>query len=224
MHLLATEVGILGTVPMVAATIPLAVGAAVAATMQGNGRVSVSFFGDGATEEGSFHESLNFASLKKLPVVFVCENNFFSAHLGLLERQPADNIYKSAEAHDMPGIQIDGNDAPQVYTVAQEAITRARRGEGPTLIECRTYRWRGHVGPAWDLDVGIRSQEELTAWMDRCPIKAAEASLRSIGALSETDQDRIYEEVGSEVEEAVTFARESPYPDKSELSQHVFKA
>lgn len=224
MHLLAPEVGIMGTVPMVAATIPLAVGAALASVMQGTERVSVSFFGDGATEEGSFHEALNFASLKRLPVVFVCENNLFSSHLRLSERQPADNIHKSAEAHAMPGARIDGNDAIQVLLTARDAVTRARAGQGPTLIECRTYRWRGHVGPRLDLDIGIRSPEELEEWIARCPIKALEESLVMEGALSEEEMNGTHQRVAQEVDEALTFAMESPFPEQGELTEHVFVA
>ena len=155
MHLVAPEVGILGTVPIVAATIPIAVGAALASQLRRDGRVSVSFFGDGAVEEGAFHESMNLAGSRTLPVIFVCENNFYSSHLHLLERRAKDNIVEVAGAHGMPGYVLDGNDALAVFAVAQEAVERARSGGGPTFLECRTYRWRGHVGPALDIDVGV---------------------------------------------------------------------
>lgn len=222
MHLLAPEVGILGTVPMVAATIPIAVGAALASVMRGGDRVAVSFFGDGATEEGVFHEALNFASLRRLPVIFVCENNLFSSHLRLLERQPADNICQSAQAHAMPGISIDGNDVIQVFATAEEAVARARQGKGPTLIECRTYRWRGHVGPSWDLEVGIRDQAEVDAWVARCPIRLLETQLSEEGLATEAEKDQVYRRVRQEVEESVSFARESRLPDPAELTEHVF--
>ena len=170
MHLLAQEVGILGTVPMVGATIPMAVGSALVSSIKKDEKVSVAFFGDGATEEGVFHEALNFASLKKLPVIFVCENNLYSSHLRIEDRRSEDNIYKSAETHGMEGVVVDGNNTLSVYLAAMNAVNRARSGLGPTLIECKTYRWRGHVGPSWDLNVNIRDKEELDAWMQRDPI------------------------------------------------------
>lgn len=222
MHLISREVGLLGTVPMVAATIPIATGAALACSMLGEDRVAVTFFGDGATEEGVFHESLNFAALKRLPVIFVCENNVFSSHLRLHERQPVDNIFESATAHGMPGLRVDGNDVIQVYQAAVEAVARARAGLGPTLIECRTYRWRGHVGPRWDLDVGIRDQAELSAWMAKCPIRRLEKVLLAEDLLVEPDLSEIRRRVQQEVEGAVAFARNSPFPAADELMEHVF--
>ena len=221
MHLVAPEVGILGTVPLVAATIPLAVGAGLAAKLRGDGRVSVSFFGDGATGEGHFHESLNLAALYRLPVVFVCENNLYSSHLHILEHRGADNIYESGKAHSVPGLQLDGNDSQALYEAGQEAIARAREGRGPTLLECRTYRWRGHVGSSWDMDVGVKSKAELDEWLLRDPIARTAEVLLSQGTEQQA-LDRIEHEVIEEIDEAVRFARESPYPDASELFQHVF--
>ncbi len=221
MHLLATEVGILGTVPLVAATIPLAVGAGLAARMRGEQRVSVSFFGDGATEEGHFHESLNLAALHRLPVLFVCENNFYASHMSLLERRAEDNIALSAPAHGLPGMRLDGNDAVAVYDAARVAVRRARAGEGPTLLECRTYRWRGHVGPAWDMDVGVKRKDDLAEWLPRDPIPRLAGRLRALGvepaALEETERA-----TRAEVEEAVAFARQSPRPSEGELLEHIF--
>ena len=222
MHLFAPEVGILGTVPIVAATIPIAVGSALASVMQGTGRVAVAFFGDGAVEEGQFHESLNFAALKKLPVVFVCENNLFSSHLRLSERQPTDNIYKSGEAHGMPGVQLDGNNVVEVFHAATEAIQRARSGQGPTLLECRTYRWRGHVGPNWDLGIGIREQDEVDYWVERCPVAALETRLIEQGTLSPNGVAQTKEQIQREVAAAVLFAQTSPFPGEIELTEHVF--
>ena len=223
MHLIATDIGILGTVPMVGATIPIAVGAALGAVLQQRNRVSVAFFGDGATEEGSFHESLNFASLNNLPVLFVCENNLFSSHLPIKDRRPSDNIYESALAHAMPGVRIDGNNFAEVFSTTKAAVERARAGDGPTLIECRTYRWRGHVGPKWDLDVGIRDEAELATWMAHCPIKQIEKSLLDDGILNQTELAKIYADASNEVEEAIEFADSSPFPDPSELMDHVVK-
>jgi len=221
MHLVAPEVGVLGTVPLVAATIPMAVGAALATQLRRDARVSVSFFGDGATEEGHFHESLNIASVYRLPVLFVCENNLYSSHMQLLERRACDNIDRAGEAHGLPGVRVDGNDVTAVYRAAAVAVERARRGEGPALLECRTYRWRGHVGASWDMDVGVKRRDEFKDWLSKDPIARAGQQLRALGA-EELGLDRVVHDVLREVDEAVTFARESPYPAVSGLIEHVY--
>ena len=221
MHLIDTAVGVMGTVPLVGATIPIAVGGALAYKLRGDGRVAVAFFGDGATEEGHFHESLNLAGLYKLPVVFVCENNFYSTHMPLAERRPKDNIVQSADLHGMPGVRIDGNDAQAVYESARDAVTRARQGPGPTLLECRTYRWRGHVGPAWDLDVGEQRQRELQEWLPRDPIPRLRRRIIDAGGSLDALQG-MEQEIQAEIEQAVTLARESAAPEPSDLVQHVF--
>lgn len=223
MHLVDPEVGLMGSAAIVGSTIPLAVGTALASVIQGNNRVAVAFFGDGATDEGIFDESLNFASLRKLPVVFICENNLFSTHLPLSLRQPADNISERAQTHIMPGIRIDGNNVLEVYETSQEAIDNARGGRGPSLIECRTYRWRAHVGWPQDYDIGFRTKEEVKKWEKRCPIKAFEKFLAGQGVLSESEKSQISEQINREIEEALTFARESPFPDESELMEGVYR-
>jgi pyruvate dehydrogenase E1 component alpha subunit len=220
MHLVAPEVGILGTVPLVAATIPLAVGAGLASKLRGDGRVSVSFFGDGATEEGHFYESMNLAALYRLPVIFVCENNFYSSHMHLLERRAEDNIYKSGEPHGIPSACLDGNDVIAVYKAAVEAVDRARSGQGPTLLECRTYRWRGHVGPSWDMDVGVKRRDELKDWLPKDPITRLRGQLLALGVKEQLEQ--IESDVWQDVEEGVAFARESEYPKQSGLLEHVY--
>lgn len=222
MHVYAGDVGVLGTVPMVGATIPIAVGAALSASMKSNGQVSVAFFGDGATEEGVFHESLNFAALHKLPIIFVCENNLYSSHLPLSSRRALAELYLHAVPYGIPGIRVDGNDVMAVYREASQAVARAREGMGPTLLECLTYRWRGHVGPHLDLDKGIRSEAELRAWMDRCPVKLLGHHLVQSGVATEEELEAIEENVKSEVEEAIDYARHSPYPEAHEVAKHVF--
>jgi pyruvate dehydrogenase E1 component alpha subunit len=221
MHLIAPEVGMLGTVPIVSGTIPLAVGAALASTLQGRDRVAVAFFGDGAMEEGTTHESLNLAAHRRLPVLFVCENNLYSSHLSLLERRALDNIVGAAAAHGMVGVCVDGNDVEEVYRVVVEAVTRARAGAGPTFLECRTYRWRGHVGPSWDLDVGVKRKDELKDWLDKDPVARARERLTSRGTGAD-DLDRLDSDARTEVARAEEFARRSPYPGEGELSLHVF--
>ena len=221
MHLIDTAVGVMGTVPLVGATIPIAVGAALASKLRGDGRVAVAFFGDGATEEGHFHESLNLASLYRLPVLFVCENNFYSTHMPLADRRPQDNIVQSADLHGMPGVRVDGNDVMAVYESAREAVKRARDGQGPTLLECRTYRWRGHVGPAWDLDVGEHRRRELKEWLPKDPIPRLRRRMTDEGA-SLDSLDRMEQEIQADIEAAVRFARDSPAPDPNQLFQYVY--
>ncbi|HQE92297.1 MAG TPA: thiamine pyrophosphate-dependent dehydrogenase E1 component subunit alpha [Anaerolineae bacterium] len=222
MHVAAPEVGLPGTSAMVGTGIPLAVGAAIAFAMQRTSRVAAVFFGDGATEEGGFYESLNLAALRKAPVIFVCENNLYSSHIHIRDRRPADNLDALAAVHSMPAVRIDGNDVVTVYQTAREAVTRARQGHGPTFIECRTYRWRGHVGPNYDIDKGLRSQEELSEWQARCPIHSLEARLLNQGILTDTEVTRLRQAVMDEVAAAIAFARQSPYPNPDTLSDYVF--
>jgi pyruvate dehydrogenase E1 component alpha subunit len=221
MHLFAEEVGILGTVPIVAATIPLAVGAALASKLRKDSRVSVAFFGDGAMEEGHCHESMNLAAVYGLPVLFVCENNFYASHLSLLERRRVDNLYQTAESHGIPSARVDGNDLMEVHASARTAVDRARAGSGPTLLECRTYRWRGHVGASWDEDVGVKRRAELEDWLPADPIRRAAEALITLG----TDSaffGRVESAALAEIAEAVRVARNSPKPSDSELMDHVF--
>jgi pyruvate dehydrogenase E1 component alpha subunit len=221
MHLLATDVGILGTVPLVAATIPMAVGSGLAAKMRGDGRVAVAFFGDGATEEGHFHESVNLAAVYRLPVLFVCENNQYASHMPLLERRVKDNIVAAADAHGIAGMRLDGNDVLAVYNAAVHAVARAREGGGPTLLECDTYRWRGHVGPSYDMDVGVKRHDELAAWKPKDPILRLNRILADAG-VPQADMDRMARDVEADVDQAVAFAMDAPPPEPSALFEHVF--
>ena len=223
MHLTSPDVGLPGSSAIVSGTIPLAVGAALAFSIQKKNSVSVAFFGDGAADEGAFYESLNFASLKKLPVIFVCENNLYSTHMPISDCLANTCIYKIAEAFNMPSVRIDGNDVAEVFKVANRAIENARRGKGPALIECMTYRWLGHVGPNFDVDKGLRSKEELDYWMDRCPIKALESFLLKHDIVSESEKIQITRGIEEEINEAIVFAKESPYPDEDSLLGDVFK-
>ena len=224
MHLALPDAGLPGSTAIVAGSIPPAAGAALAFSLQKKDTVSVAFFGDGAVNEGVWYETLNFASLKKLPVIFICENNLYSTHMPVSACLADTDIYKKAAAFNMPGVRIDGNNVVEVYRTAKKAINDARRGKGPALIECMTYRWRGHVGPSDDLDKGLRSKEELDYWMDRCPVKALEGFLLEQGIVSESDKDKIHQSIEREIEEALAFAKASPYPDRNELLSNVFKA
>ncbi|MFC1909228.1 thiamine pyrophosphate-dependent dehydrogenase E1 component subunit alpha [Chloroflexota bacterium] len=222
MHLVAPEVGILGTSSIVGGNTPLAVGAALAATMQGTGRVAVAFLGDGGVDEGSFQESLNFASLKRLPVLFICENNFYAVNSPQRTRQSADNIPQRAESYMMPGVRVDGNDVIAVFKAARDAVERARKGKGPTLIECRTYRWMAHVGPNYDFESGARPKEELDEWMEKCPIKRYEEFLLNQNIISASEMMQITNEVDKEIEETVISGKDSPFPHENELLDDVF--
>ena len=223
MHLVDLAAGFLGATPIVGSTIPSAVGAAFGSVMKGENRVTAIFFGDAATEEGVFYESINFAALKKLPVLFVCENNLYSSHIHIRDRRPADNIPEAARAACIPAVVIDGNDVVAVYQTMDEAVARARSGGGPSFIECRTYRWRGHVGPNWDVDKGLRSQEEVDQWVARCPIKALEGRLVAAGILDNSEMAALRAAAVVEVAEAMAFARQSPLPQPSEVLDYLFQ-
>ncbi len=222
MHPADPERGVLGTSAIVGGVIPLAVGTALKSYLCKDGRVSVAFFGDGASDEGAFHESMNFASLRKLPVVFVCENNFYATNSPLSARQPHDQIYKRAEGYAMPGLQANGNDVLEVYGKAKWAVDRARRGEGPTLLECRTYRWKGHVGPDCDYEKGCRPKEELEGWMEKCPIEAFKSRLLEKGILTEEAWRGLLEKIDRRLEAAIQSARQSPFPSPAEAGKDVY--
>ena len=222
MHLTDESVGMMGTSAIVGASMPLAVGAALAFAMQASDRVAVTFFGDAGVEQGVFHESLNFAALRRLPVLFVCENNFYSTQTPIAKRQPLDNIFEHGEAYGIPGERLDGNDVLAVYLAADRAVQRCRRGEGPTLLECRTYRWREHVGPNFDWDMGYRTREEVEAWMARCPVENWEKRLLKAKIAAETDLQLIASKIDKEVESALALAKADPLPDDADLFENVY--
>jgi pyruvate dehydrogenase E1 component alpha subunit len=217
MHLFAPKQGILGTVPIVAGTIPLAVGAALAYKLRQEARVAVTFFGDGTLEEGHVHESLNLAALYRLPVVFICENNLYASHMHWSERRVADNLHEAGAFHSVPGERLDGNDVTQVWEASRRAVERARQGGGPTLLECRTFRWRGHVGTSFDLDVGVQRRGELSSWLLQDPIARVESELGLDPALASASR-----EIDREIERAVNAAREARPPAASRFLEHVF--
>lgn len=223
MHLVDRPAGFYGSTPIVGSTIPIAVGAAMASAARREGRVSVVFFGDAAAEEGVFCESLNFASLKKLPVIFVCENNLYSVYSPLEVRRPkGTEIIEIARAHGMSGRSGDGNDVSEVFRLAAEAVGRARRGEGPCLIEFKTYRWLEHCGPGDDSGLGYRSPEELTAWKEKCPVERVRRKLLTDGLADESELLAWREAILREIESAFLFARQSPFPEPSELMEGLY--
>jgi acetoin:2,6-dichlorophenolindophenol oxidoreductase subunit alpha len=224
MHPASPEHSILGTSAIVGGGIPLAVGAALASWLRNDGRISAALFGDGASEEGTFHESMNFASLKKLPVIFVCENNFYATNSPLSARQPSDNIAKRADSYGMPGLQVDGNNVVEVFSAVREAVQRARNGNGSSLIECRTYRWKGHVGPDCDYEKGCRPRQEFEDWQRRCPVTTYKKFLREKKLITDNEFDTMQYEIDSELELAVKYAKESPLPSKDELFSGLYFA
>jgi pyruvate dehydrogenase E1 component alpha subunit len=223
MHLAAPERGIFGTVPIVAATVPLAAGAALAAKMRREPHVAVAFFGDGALEEGHVHETLNLAALYKLPLLFVCENNLYSSHLHWRERRVADNLDQAGAFHGVPGERVDGNDVEAVHAAALRAVDRARAGEGPTFLECRTFRWRGHVGASTDIDVGLRRQGDLAEWLERDPLLRVQQRLGTEPALLARRLE-IEGAIEQEIADALDAARRAPMPPMARVLDHVWEA
>lgn len=218
-HLVDPACGFMGAAPILASTISVGVGAAWAAQLDGSDQVSVVYFGDGATEEGAFHESANFAAVHKLAVVFVCENNLYSVHSNMSIRQPDRPISALGPAHGMPSVTCDGNDASAIYFAAAEAVSRARARQGPTLIEARTYRWREHCGPGDDGGLGYRTPREIDSWVARDPIALFTKSGPLADALS-----KLQAQAEEEVDEAVVFAKTSPFPTADELAKYVLPA
>jgi pyruvate dehydrogenase E1 component alpha subunit len=222
MHLYGSQVGFLGSVPIVGASVPIAVGAGLAAKMDGKGDVAVSYFGDGAAEEGSVQESLNLAAVMKLPVLFVCENNLFASHMHIKLRQVGDSTARFAQAHGIPAVVVDGNDVVAVAAAAGELIQRARRGEGPAYLEAVTYRWRGHVGPREDLDVGVKRSQDLILWKKRDPIGRLAAALQTAGALSAEQYAALQVEIRQVIADAWMRAEQDPFPPDAALLDWVY--
>jgi len=212
MHLTAPAVGFLGSSAIVAGSIPIAVGAALAARQLGQARVSVAFFGDGATDEGVFYESVNLAVLYKLPVIFICENNRFSTHMPDYLRQGNPDITARLQGFKIIGSQVDGNDPVAVYLAALDRVEAARNGSGPVLLECLTYRWLAHVGPTVDEDVGYRRKVDIEYWRSRCPIVFLRRKLEAESVLDASGFEAIERTIKREVQESIDFARSSEYP------------
>jgi TPP-dependent pyruvate/acetoin dehydrogenase alpha subunit len=223
MHLVDLKAGFLGAVPIVGSTIPMAVGASWGSRLQRQDRLVVSFFGEAATEEGVFHEAVNFAALKRLPVLFVCENNFYSVYSPLSVRQPANReVYEMAKAHGIATWQGDGNDIASVYQIAGRAAAHARSGAGPAFIELKTYRWREHCGPYYDNDLGYRTEAEFLEWKQRCPLTRVEQQLVEQEVIGLSDIGRFRREIDQEIDEAFAFAKASPFPEASDLMTFTY--
>jgi len=227
MHLIEPAKGILGSAPIVAGTISLALGAALASKIRRDRRVSVSFFGDGATGEGVLYESLNFAALKRLPMVFICENNLYATHMPIWKCRPNEGIYKIGEPFDITSLNVDGNNVIAVYEAAEKAVDLCRHGEGPVFIECKTYRLRGHVGPDDNVQgahTDIRPKEELKLWKEKKdPIVNFEKDLICNDILTWENLSEIRRQVKHEIDDIFALVHEHPYPDAMEITKYVFK-
>jgi acetoin:2,6-dichlorophenolindophenol oxidoreductase subunit alpha len=226
MHLIDPENGIMGVAPIVAGTIPLAVGAALASTIKKEKRIVISFFGDGASGEGGLYEALNFASLKKLPIIFICENNQYSTHLPLDEIRVNIKISEIAKPFSIENYTADGNDVLEVYDLAKKAVKKCRNGEGPVFIEFITFRFRGHVGPN-DIIQGthkdIRPKELIELWKLKDPLLRFKNYLFDNKILTESEISKIDQLCLDEVSAANNFAVDSDTPDIKELGKYVFK-
>jgi TPP-dependent pyruvate/acetoin dehydrogenase alpha subunit len=219
MHIADAALGILGANGIVAAGIPIATGAALACQVRGEGNVAVAFFGEGATGEGAFHEGLNLARVWQLPAVFVCENNGFAEMMPAERHMPSADVANRGTAYDMHTVVVDGNDVEAVYAAAGDAVGRARNGEGPTLLEAKTHRWRGHYegDPQKYRTAGV-----LDEWRERDPVDLQRRRLEAAGLLDGVTWDEVLRRIGKTIDAAVEFARESPWPDASNVATHTY--
>lgn len=223
MHLADFSVGILGESGIVASSVPVATGAGLASKISKNNFVSVVFFGDGASNQGACHESMNLASIWKLPVIFVCENNQFAITTSYQNSVAVENVSDRAQAYNMPGILVDGQNVEAMYEATTEAVKRARNGEGPTLIEGLTYRFEEHSLGLGRVRRGeYRTSEEISKWRERDPIGIHSQKLIDRGVLSEDEIDKIESDSKKEIEEAVEFARNSKFPEPEELFEDMW--
>jgi pyruvate dehydrogenase E1 component alpha subunit len=219
MHIADVEGGNLGANGIVAGGLPIAVGVGMSIKAQKQDRVCMVFFGDGAANEGAFHEALNMASIWKLPVVFVCENNKYGMSMDIAKAMAVPNVADRASAYAMPGVALDGNDLPAVTAATRVAVTRARSGGGPSLIECKTYRLRGHSKSDRNL---YRTKEEIEAWRKRDPILRLQGELIAHGRFEAAELADIEKAAQAQIEAALEFAKTSPDPDPAELTRDVY--
>lgn len=222
MHIVDTQNRYMGSSAIVAGSIPLAVGAAYSSKMKNNGQVSIAFFGDGGTDEGVYYESLNLASLYKLPVIFVCENNLFSTHLPISLRHANVHLSEVAGINNIPTIKLDGNNILDIFNNSEQVIKKARKGEGPFFMECMTFRWLAHVGPTPDLDIGYRKKKDVESWRERCPIKNLKNILKKRNDYDINKLNDMENYIKNEVEESLKYAKESRFPENSDLYKHLF--
>jgi pyruvate dehydrogenase E1 component alpha subunit len=222
MHIADIDIGILGANGIAGGGLPIAVGAAWSSKWRQSKQVAVCFFGDGSSNNGTFHESLNLASVHNLPVVFVCENNEFGISVCQAKHQAIRDVASRAAAYDMPGVIVDGNDIQEVYSAATKAIRRARTGEGPTLIECKTYRWRGHHEGDPNQGTRYRSKEEIEEWKKKCPIAKIEHQILKNNMASKDALKQVDKEIEELINQSVNFAKESDFPSVNEMYEDIY--
>lgn len=224
MHLIDESVGFMGSTSIVGGTIPVGTGLGFSINLHSGNQISCVFLGDGATEEGVFYESLNFAALKKLPVLFVCENNLYSVYSPLKVRQPSGRrIFQTAQCIGVASDAGDGNDILEVYRKAHHAISKIRSGDGPFFLEFMTYRWREHCGPNFDNDIGYRSVDEYEEWKRKDPVHLFAERLLVEQVLSMDDIEAMDRAIANEVAQAFAFAESSPFPSGAEAGKNVYK-
>ncbi len=219
MHIADFSIGMLGATAVVGAGIPIATGAGLSIKLRGTDQVTACFFGDGASNQGTFHEGINMAAVWRLPVLFVCENNLYAMGTRQTQVMLIEDISKRAVAYGIPGVTVDGNDVLAVYKAAKEAVERARNGDGPTLIECKTYRHKGHS--RWD-PATYRPKDEVEEWLQKDPIRRLKKQLLEKGVISEAEAEHVEKEVVNAVEAAVKLAIESPNPAPEEALEDVY--
>ncbi len=219
MHIADFSIGMLGATAVVGAGIPIAAGAGLSIKLRGTDQVVACFFGDGASNQGTFHEAINLAAVWSLPVLFVCENNLYAMGTRQSRVMLIENIADRAKAYGISGIAVDGNDVVAVFEGAKEAVERARQGEGPTLMECKTYRHKGHsrFDPA-----AYRTKQEVDAWLKKDPIATFQTRLVDMGILSEASVEQLVQDCRKAVDDATTFALESVFPEPEEALEDVY--
>ncbi len=222
MHIADMGKGVLGANGIAGGGLPIAVGAGWSAKWRGTDQVTVCFFGDDASNNGTFHESLNLASLHKLPVIFVCENNLYGISVCQIKHQPITDVADRADSYNIPGVVLDGNNVVAVYSAAAEAVKRARNGGGPTLIECKTYRWRGHHEGDPNLGERYRTKNEIETWKAKCPIDRLAKKIIKDKIATKKDLGTIEKEVIAEIDNAVTYAKTSEFPDVKDMYDDVY--
>ena len=222
MHIIDNDNGFRGSVPIVGATIPIATGAGLAAKMDKRGDIAISYFGDGACEEGVLHESLNMASVMNLPVLYVCENNLFSSHLHIDLRQPSNTTARFAVAHQIKNIIVDGNDVVAMFKLLTKEINEMRSESKPFYMEAFTYRWRGHVGHREDIDVGVKRGDDLKLWKERDPIQRLLNAMINNNIFSKAECDVLSSQIQDKINLDWDMAENADYPDKSFLLSTVY--
>jgi len=223
MHIIDPSVGMLGANGIIGSNLPIACGAALSAKLRGSGQVAVAFFGDGAANSGIWHETMNLAGIWQLPLIFVCENNFYQESVPISRHSSVQTLFARAAGYNIPGYEVDGMDVSAVYEIASEAIHRSRNGDGPVMLECKTYRFRGHSEADPSRGMRYRTEKEIASWEERCPIKQVKTLLLEKKWISNVELEAIEQHCTREIDEAVSFAQNSPAVLAESALLDVFK-